>query len=78
VHNEFIDEIAATYDFASTVSAGMSYEGRDMRVLVLNKAGPGARTVYIEAGLRICHLLKDRCNQCWDVSMVVSISQRNA
>ena len=49
--NEFIDELAATYSWVETVSIGQSYEGRDMRVIQINKAGPGAPTVWVESGI---------------------------
>lgn len=48
--NEFIDELAANYDYVTTESIGESYEGRDMRVIKIEKAGAGAKTVFIEAG----------------------------
>ncbi len=37
-------------DAASVVSIGKSVEGREMKVLSLTKAGPGAPNVWIEAG----------------------------
>lgn len=48
--NEFIDELAATYDYVSTASIGQSYEGRDMRVIQIAKAGPGKPNIFVEAG----------------------------
>ena len=33
VINEFIDELASTYEWVNSVSIGESYEGRDMRVI---------------------------------------------
>ena len=49
--NAYIDDLAATNDFISTVSIGQSHEGRDMRVLQITKAGPGKPNVWIEAGI---------------------------
>ncbi len=50
--NTFIDELASTNsDWVSTVSIGKSYEGRDMRVIKIEKAGPGAPIAWIEAGI---------------------------
>ncbi len=50
VINAFLDELAANYDFANVVTIGQSYEGRDMKVIQINKAGEGAPNVWIEAG----------------------------
>ena len=49
--NAFIDELADTYSWVETVSIGSTYEGRDMRVIQINKAGPDAPTVWVEAGI---------------------------
>jgi len=49
--NEFIDEYAATYSYAETVSIGMTEGGRDMRMLQLTKGGAGKKNVLIEAGI---------------------------
>ncbi len=49
--NAYIDDLATQNDFLSTVSIGQSYEGRDMRVLQITKAGPGAPNIWIEAGI---------------------------
>lgn len=46
--NEFLDELAATYDFVNVVSIGSSYEGRDMKVIEI---GNGDANVWIEAGI---------------------------
>ena len=49
--NAFIDELADTYSgFVSTRSIGSSFEGRDMRVIEITRAGPGAPNIWIEAG----------------------------
>ncbi len=48
--NSYIDELAATYDWAESVSIGSTFEGRDMRALELKKAGDGAPIIFIEAG----------------------------
>ena len=60
VINEFIDELSRTYEWVKTVSIGKSYEGRDMRVIQIAKAGPGAPNVWVEAGTlksgRIYHI----------------------
>jgi len=49
--NEFLDALAAANDFANVINIGKSYEGRDMNVLALTKAGPGAPNVWLEAGI---------------------------
>jgi len=51
VLNEFLDALAASNDFASIINIGQSYEGRDMNVLAVTKAGPGAPSVWLEAGI---------------------------
>ena len=49
--NEFLDETAAANsDFIKTVSIGKSYEGRDMKVIEITKAGEGKPNVWIEGG----------------------------
>ena len=48
--NAYVDELAAQYDFVSSVSIGKSYENRDMRVIQIANAGPGKQNVFIEAG----------------------------
>ena len=45
----YIDEIAATYDFCTAEVIGQSVEGRDLKVLKMERAGPGAKNVFIEA-----------------------------
>jgi len=49
--NAYIDDLATQFDFVNTVSIGKSHEGRDMRVIQIAKAGPGAPNVWIEAGI---------------------------
>jgi predicted deacylase len=50
--NEFIDELAATHPaFVKTASLGKSYEGRDIRVIQITKAGAGKPNVFVEAGI---------------------------
>merc|ERR1711992_413553 len=49
--NAFIDGLADQYDWINTVSIGKSFEGRDMRVIQLAKAGAGKPNVWIEAGI---------------------------
>ena len=48
--NEFIDELASTYDFVNTVSIGKTTEGRDLKVIQIAKAGAGKPNVFIDAG----------------------------
>ena len=45
----YIDEVAATYDFCTAEVIGQSVEGRDLKVLKMERAGPGAKNVFIEA-----------------------------
>merc|ERR1712002_1206360 len=49
--NEFIAALADANDFASIVNIGQSYEGRDMNVLAIEKAGAGAPNIWLEAGI---------------------------
>jgi len=49
--NEFLDALAADNEWANVINIGQSYEGRDMNVLAVTKAGPGAPNVWLEAGI---------------------------
>jgi len=49
--NQFLEALAEANDFADVISIGQSYEGRDMKVLAVTKAGPGAPNVWLEAGI---------------------------
>merc|ERR1711872_698819 len=49
--NQFLDALAEKNDFAEVLNIGKSYEGRDMKVLAITKAGPGAPNVWLEAGI---------------------------
>jgi len=49
--NEFIESLADTNEWANIINIGKSYEGRDMQVLAITKAGPGAPNVWLEAGI---------------------------
>jgi len=49
--NEFITSLADANDFARIITIGQSYEGRDMNVLAIEKAGPGAPNIWLEAGI---------------------------
>jgi len=51
VLNEFLDVLAEKNDFANIINIGKSYEGRDMNVLAITKAGPGKPNVWLEAGI---------------------------
>jgi len=51
VLNQFLDALAEKNDFAEVLNIGKSYEGRDMKVLAITKAGPGAPNVWLEAGI---------------------------
>jgi murein tripeptide amidase MpaA len=51
VLNEFIEALADANDFASIINIGQSYEGRDMKVLAITKAGPGAPNIFLESGI---------------------------
>merc|ERR1712002_918673 len=51
VLNEFIAALADANDFASIIPIGQSYEGRDMNVLAITKAGAGAPNIWLEAGI---------------------------
>merc|ERR1711971_1235993 len=47
----FIAALADANDWASVINIGQSYEGRDMNVLAITKAGPGAPNIWLEAGI---------------------------
>ena len=49
--NMFIQGLAEANDWASIIDIGKSYEGRDMKVLALTKAGPGKPNIWLEAGI---------------------------
>jgi len=49
--NAFIQGLADANDFADIINIGQSYEGRDMNVLAITKAGPGKPNVWLEAGI---------------------------
>merc|ERR1712156_615947 len=50
--NDFIDGLGASNsDWVATKSIGQTYEGRDMRVIEITKAGPGKPIAWIEAGI---------------------------
>jgi len=51
VLNEFLEVLGEKNDFAEVISIGQSFEGRDMKVLAITKAGPGAPNVWLEAGI---------------------------
>lgn len=46
-----MEELADTYEFVNVVSIGKTYEGQDMKVIQITKAGDGAPNVWIEAGI---------------------------
>jgi hypothetical protein len=46
-----LDALAEANDFAEVINIGKTYEGRDMNVLAITKAGPGAPSVWLEAGI---------------------------
>jgi len=49
--NQFIQDIADANEWASIINIGQSYEGRDMKVLAITKAGPGAPNIFMDSGL---------------------------
>ena len=49
--NTFIQGMADANDWASIIDIGQSYEGRDMKVLAITKAGAGAPNIWLEAGI---------------------------
>jgi len=49
--NAFIDGLATANGWADIINIGKSYEGRDMNVLALTKAGPGKPNIWLEAGI---------------------------
>ena len=50
--NNFIDKLASdNAEWVKTETIGQSYEGRDMKVIKLEKAGPKAPIAWIEAGI---------------------------
>ncbi len=57
--NGYLDELAKKHlDFVRVVNIGPSFEGRQMKVLRVGKAGERAPNVWIEGGKRIhVHML---------------------
>jgi len=53
------DTAAANDEFIKIVSIGKSYEGREMNVIEIRKAGEGKPNIWIEAGMvrNICKLI---------------------
>ena len=52
--HQFIDELAANYDFVETFSIGNTYEDREQRVIKIG-SGSNKPIVWVEAGmLLIC------------------------
>ena len=49
--NDFIDSLDCAKKWVNTISIGKTYEGRDMRVIEINRAGPNAPIAWIEAGI---------------------------
>jgi len=50
--NDFIDGLSASNsEWIATKSIGETYEGREMRVIEITKAGPGKPIAWIEAGI---------------------------
>ena len=47
------DTAAANDEFIKIVSIGKSYEGREMNVIEIRKAGEGKPNIWIEAGMVI-------------------------
>ena len=63
--NEFLEDTAASNsEFIKVVSIGESYEGRDMKVIEIRKAGVGKPNVWIEAGNNIL----TSSEQCIDIN----------
>ena len=71
--NDFIDGLASSNaDWVSTQSIGKSYEGRDMRIIKIEKAGPGAPIAWIEAGNYLSII-----NHIFPISKVMPINRVN-
>jgi len=49
--NAFIQELADANEWANIINIGQSYEGREMKVLAITKAGAGAPNIWLEAGI---------------------------
>jgi len=49
--NAFIQGLADANEWADIINIGQSYEGRDMNVLAITKAGAGAPNIWLEAGI---------------------------
>merc|ERR1712029_203776 len=49
--NTWIAGLADANDFARIINIGKSFEGRDMNVLAIEKAGAGAPNTWLEAGI---------------------------
>ena len=59
---DFMEELATTYEYVTVQSIGYSYEGRDMKVLQITKAGPGKPNVFIEGGKKLIFCLILKCS----------------
>ena len=49
--NDYLDSLDCAKKWIKTVSIGKTYEGRNMRVIEIKKAGPNAPIAWIEAGI---------------------------
>ena len=49
--NDFTDGLDCAKRWVKTISIGKTYEGRDMRVIEIDRAGPNAPIAWIEAGI---------------------------
>ena len=52
------DTAAANDEFVKVVSIGQSYEGREMNVIEIRKAGEGKPNVWIEAGMVVIDVIQ--------------------
>lgn len=49
-HNQYIDDLSKWFGFVNSSTIGKSFEGRDMKVLQILKAGPGKPNIWIDGG----------------------------
>jgi len=49
--NNYIDTLASKFGYVNSVTVGQTYEGRDMKILQISRAGSGAPNIFIEAGI---------------------------
>ena len=47
----WIKRVAEIHDGVDIISIGKSYDGRDMKIIAITRAGPSAPIVWVQAGM---------------------------